>query len=93
MFQWLYRRIPHIKHLNDCLCEAYDVHGHSHGVGKGEDETDGASELRPKAPGDQVVRSSWTAVAQGVNDCFIVWKRLSSQEHFNRDDRCKHRGL
>lgn len=52
--------IPYIKHLNDRLCEAYDVHGHRHGVGEGKDETDGASELWPQAPGDQVVRPSWT---------------------------------
>lgn len=56
----MYQSISHIKHLNHCLSEAYDVHGHSHGVGEGEDQPDGASKLWPQTPGDQVVRPSWT---------------------------------
>lgn len=46
------KAISHVKHLDDGLCEAHDVHGDSYGVGEGKDETNGAAELRPQAPGD-----------------------------------------
>lgn len=87
MFEWLYQSISHIKHLDDCLREAYDIHGHSHGVGKCKDETDRASELRPQAPGDQVVSSSWIARIHSINYCFTTYYWFAfgiefiSQEH------------
>lgn len=72
MREWLYQIISHIKHLDDCLCKAYDVHSHRHSVGEGKDEPDGASKLRPQAPGDQVVCSSWRAVTRDINLCIII---------------------
>lgn len=67
MFEWVYQSISHIKHLNDCLCKAYDIHGHSYCIGEGKDKTDRASKLRPQAPGDQVVRSSLIAGIHSIN--------------------------
>lgn len=50
--------MSHVEHLNNGLREAHDVHGHGHGIGKGEDKSDGASELWSETPGDQIIRSS-----------------------------------
>lgn len=70
----------HIKHLYHCLCEAYDIHGHSHGVGKGKDETNGASKLGPQAPGDQVVRSTWTTATHYLHKHThsTIWQSLGA---------------
>lgn len=50
--------MSHIKHLDNGLREAHDVHGDGHGIGKGKDKPDGASEFRPQTPRDQIIRSS-----------------------------------
>lgn len=50
--------MSHVKHLDNRLRKAHDVHGDGHGICKGEDKSDGASELRPQTPGDQIIRSS-----------------------------------
>lgn len=33
------------EQLNYSFCEAHDVHGHGHSVGKGENKTNGAAKL------------------------------------------------
>lgn len=67
MCERLYRSVSHIEHLDDRLRKAYHIHGDGYSVGEGEDEADGASKLRPQAPGDQVVRSSWTTVTHNID--------------------------
>lgn len=59
---------PHVEHLDDRLGEAHDIHGHSHSIGEGKDETDGASKLWPQAPGDEIVRPTWKAMYGNVCD-------------------------
>lgn len=48
----------HVKHLDNGLREAHDVHGHGYGVGEGKDETNGAPELGPQTPGDEIIGPS-----------------------------------
>lgn len=50
--------MSYVKHLDNGLREAHDIHGNGHSIGKGEDKADGASELWPQTPGDQIIRSS-----------------------------------
>ena len=46
---------PYTHEVRDRLSEAHGVHGHSHSVGEGEDQTDGSTELRTQTPTDQEV--------------------------------------
>lgn len=49
----------HMHELHNSLSEAHGVHGHSHGVGKGEDQADGSTQLRAEAATDQEVGPTW----------------------------------
>lgn len=66
--------IPHVKHFNDRLGKAHDIHGHCHGIGKCKDETNGASKLWAQASGDEIVCPTWEVVAINVvaNNNYVV---------------------
>lgn len=61
--------IPYVKHFDYRLSKAHDIHGYCHGIGKGKDETNGASKLWPQASGDQIVCPTWKADAINVVTC------------------------
>lgn len=46
---------PHLQQIPHSLCKAYSVHGHTHGIGKGENEADGAPQFGAQTPGDEEV--------------------------------------
>lgn len=46
---------PHLQQIPHGFSKAHRVHGHSHCVGKGEDEANGAAQLWPQAPRDEEV--------------------------------------
>lgn len=49
----------HLQQIDYSLCKSHHVHGHSHCIGKGKNETDGPAELWSQTARYQVVRSSW----------------------------------
>ena len=51
--------LSYIQHLHNRLSKTDHIHCHGHSVGEGKDQANGASELWPQTPGDQVVRPPW----------------------------------
>lgn len=46
---------PHLKQVPYGLRKAHSVHGHTHSIGEGKDEADGASQLWAQTPGDKEI--------------------------------------
>lgn len=42
--------LSYLQQVADGFSKAHRVHGHGHRVGEGEDQPDGAAQLRPQAP-------------------------------------------
>lgn len=49
----------HLHQIHYGFCESHHVHGHSHCIGKGKNQTDGPTELWSQTAWYQVVSSSW----------------------------------
>lgn len=47
--------LPYLQQVPDGFGKAHGVHGHGHRVRKGEDQPNGAAQLRPEAPRDEEV--------------------------------------
>lgn len=49
----------HTHQVGDRLSEADCVHGHSHGIGKGKDQSNGTAQFWTQTPTDQEVGPAW----------------------------------
>ncbi len=75
-------RETYSKKFHNRLGKAHHIHGNSHGVGEGKDQTNRASELWTETPWNQIVRSTWKQQVkkQLVRTRKLLWK---SKMHFN----------
>lgn len=49
----------HLHQIHYGFCESHHVHGYSHCIGKGKNQTDGPAELWSQTAGYQVISSTW----------------------------------